>query len=161
MTDATQNQIFAHVSTRNQTGYTKAKDNQNKKTDYYYMFTGGYTYDPATKTVGPHTTSNDEGPAGEVELTTTPSAFSVTVVNDDATDFKIEEWNLAKDGDLSGEIFSPAPGQTLDPLPEILNISVTEVPTGQKDKYKGYFVNLKNSAGQVIKLDPRIYDKRP
>lgn len=163
MTDAAQNRIFAHISKTKRPGYTKAKSTIHKKKNYYYMFTGGYTYDASTGTIGPHTTSDDQGPAGEVELTTADSGFSVTVVNDDADlDFRIKQWDLAKDGSLSGEIFSPLPGADLpgSPLPEVLSIAVTEVPTGEKGKYKGYFVTLQDSDGDVVELDPRIYDMR-
>lgn len=160
MSDATQNQIRAHISTTSKPGYTPAK-HVSGSTNYYYMFTGGYTYDAGRGTVGQHTSSPDQGPAGEVEFTEAASQFTISVVNDDGTDFKIKQWNLSSDGTLTGERFNPEPNADLpSPYPEVLSINVSQVPSGHHGEYKGYFVTLANSTGDVIKLDPRIYDMR-
>ena len=152
--------IRALVSTEKLDGYVKAKDDSSPKKDYYYMFAGGYNYDGVNHTIGAPTTSPDEGPAGEIKLSTATSTFSITVADSTGKNFKIRDWNLGSAGTLSGENFSPLPGAVQDPTVTTLPITVSAVPEDQHGHYKGYWVTLVNDDGAIIELDPRIYDMR-
>ena len=152
------NNIKAKVRTdKPDSGWSKTKDNSPGKNTYYYMFTGGYWYQDGT--IGEHTASEDDGPAGEVELLDGQTSFNIAV--DDATSngFLIRNWDLSSDGSLN-EAFTPAPGTVQDPPVSNLTITVGAEGAGQKNKYKGYYVTLVGTDGYEIQLDPRIYEKR-
>ena len=91
MTNSDLSAIRALVSTEDLTNYTKAKDDSSPKNNYYYMFTGGYNYDGDNQTIGEPTTSPNEGPAGEVKLSTATSTFSITVEDSTGKNFKIRD----------------------------------------------------------------------
>ena len=152
------NNIKAKVRTdKPNNDWTKTKDNSAAKNEYYYMFTGGYWYQNGS--IGSHTSSDDDGPAGEVEFLANQTSFTINV--DDATGkgFKIRNWDVSSDGDLN-EVFTPAPGTVSNPPVASMTITVGAEGANQKDKYKGYYVTLVDTDGYEIELDPRMYEKR-
>lgn len=154
------NNIKAKVRTdKPNNKWTQTKDNSPAKTKYYYMFTGGYWFDENSNTIGNHTSNDDDGPAGEVEILANQTSFTITVDDSTGKNFKISKWDLSSDGSLS-EVFTPSAGTVQDPTVSSLTISVGAEGANQKDKYKGYFVTLVNDDGYEIDLDPRIYEKR-
>jgi hypothetical protein len=158
------NRIRAHLTSSNNAGYakakTKSKGSSGKDQTFYYMFTGGYWYDASQQTIGQPTGSIDDGPAGEIALNAAASEFTIDLVDDTGKGFRITQWNLGKDGDLTGETFSPPPDDDLTAPGVSLTIDVANVPADEHGKYKGYFVTVTAPDGTSVELDPRIYDMR-
>jgi hypothetical protein len=151
--------IKAKVSTTQGSNYTPAENpDGSRSTDYFYMFTGGYTFDSSTNQPGPPAASEDSGPAGEVELNDGRPGFSITVDDGTSSGFKICGWNLGSGQGLSHVTFNPPPDTDIEPPRSTLAITATGLGNDESGNYDGYFVTLKNAAGIVIKLDPRIYD---
>ena len=109
MTNSNLSAIQAHVITTQLDDHGKAKDDSSPKSDYCYIFTGGYLSDAGNQTIGQPTSEPTERPAGEIGFSKEDSSFSITVVDSTAKNLKTRGWNLGTTGTLRGENFSPAP----------------------------------------------------
>lgn len=127
---------------------------------YFYMFTGGYPFDYGKGTIGSQPVGDDDGPAGEVKLSSEEDSWTIEVKDHTGEDFKIARWNLGSEN-IPGISFDPEPNTDFDKLKGKIKIDASNVPTGHHDSWDGYSVTLKNDSGTRVKLDPRLYDVRP
>lgn len=150
--------IKAKISTTKGTGYTPGRTVTGPSTQYFYMFTGGYEWDSAGNKLGGPTSSEDDGPAGEVELTTNRPGFSIEIDDSTGTGFQITCWNLASDAFLQSVSFQPTPNVPLNKPTSKLSITATGLAHADHGNYDGYYVTITNSNNETVELDPRIYD---